>query len=71
MTHGTAVLTAGTVTPTATTVTANTRIFLTSQADGGVPGWLRVTARSVGASFTITSSSATDTSTVAYLIVEP
>jgi parallel beta-helix repeat protein len=71
ITFGTAVLVAGTVSPTATTVTANTRIFLTSQADGGTPGWLRVTARSVGANFTITSSSATDTSTVAYVLIEP
>lgn len=71
ITFGVATLSAGTVTPTATTVTANTRIFLTSQADGGTPGWLRVTARSVGANFTITSSSATDTSTVAFLLVEP
>ena len=37
---------------------------------GGAPGFLRISARSAGTSFTITSSSGTDTSTVARLIVE-
>lgn len=68
---GVATLVAGTVTVANTSVTANSRIFLTSQVDGGTPGWLRVSARTAATSFTITSSSATDTSTVAYLIVEP
>lgn len=52
-------------------VTANSRIFLTSQAGGGTPGFLRVSARTAGTSFTVTSSSGTDTSVVAYMIVEP
>ncbi|MBY0475394.1 MAG: hypothetical protein K2Q13_10105 [Nitrosomonas sp.] len=52
-------------------VTANSRIFLTSQVGGGTPGFLRVSARTAGTSFTITSSSGTDTSDVAFLIVEP
>ena len=69
--QGTAVLVAGTVTVADTAVTASSRIFLTSQADGGTPGFLRVSARTAGASFTITSSSGTDTSTVAYEIFEP
>jgi hypothetical protein len=47
------------------------RIFLTSQSDGGTPGWVRVSARVASTSFTITSSDAADTSTVAYLMVEP
>lgn len=68
---GTVALTAGAATVANTSVTANSRIFLTSQVDGGTPGWLRVSARTAGTSFTITSSSGTDTSTVAYLIVEP
>jgi hypothetical protein len=68
---GTATLVAGAVTVANTSVTANSRIFVTSQVDGGTPGWLRVSARVAGTSFTITSSSGTDTSTVAYLIVEP
>lgn len=69
--HGTVALTAGTVTVADVNVTATSRILLTSQTDGGTPGWLRVSARSVGVSFTITSSSGTDTSTVAWVIIEP
>jgi hypothetical protein len=68
---GTATLTAGTVTVATSAVTSNTRIQLTSQADGGTPGFLRVSARTAGVSFTITSSSATDTSTVAWQMTEP
>lgn len=68
---GTATLTAGAATVNTTSVTANSRIFLTSNTDGGVVGFLRVSAISAGTSFTITSSSGTDTSTVAWLIVEP
>jgi hypothetical protein len=69
--QGTAVLVAGAVTVADTAVTANSRIFLTSQVDGGAPGFLRVSARVAGTSFTVTSSSGTDTSTVAYEIFEP
>jgi hypothetical protein len=68
---GVATLVAGAATVANTSVTATSRIFLTSQADGGAPGSLRVSARVAGTSFTITSSSGTDTSTIAYLIVEP
>jgi hypothetical protein len=68
--QGTATLTAGAVTVANTSVTATSRIFLTSQADGGTPGFLRVSTRTAGTSFTITSSSGTDTSTVAYEIFE-
>lgn len=67
----TAAMTAGTITVNNTLVTANTRIFLTAQNSGGTPGALRVSARSAGTSFTITSDSNTDTSTVAWLLVEP
>ncbi len=67
---GTAVLVGGTVTVSNTSVTANSRIFVTSNTDGGTPGWLRVSAKVNATSFTITSSSATDTSTVAWMIVE-
>lgn len=69
--QGTAVLAAGSAVVSNTSVTASSRIFLTSNADGGTPGWLRVSARTAGTSFTITSSSGTDTSTVAYEIFEP
>lgn len=69
--QGTATLSSGSVTVSNTSVTANSRIFLTSQSDGGTPGWLRVSARTASTSFTITSSSGSDTSTVAYQIFEP
>jgi hypothetical protein len=52
-------------------VTANSRIFLTCQTPGGTPGFLRVSARTAGTSFTILSSSGTDTSVVAWEIFEP
>ena len=68
---GTAVLSSGSATVANTSVTAVSRIMLTSQAGGGTPGWLRVSARVPGTSFTITSSSGTDSSTVAWLMVEP
>lgn len=70
-TLGTATLAAGTVTVATTKVTANSRIFLTAQTSGAAPGALRVSARTAGTSFTITSSSGTDTSQVAWFIVEP
>lgn len=69
--QGTATLVAGSVVVSNTSVTANSRILLTSNVDGGTPGWLRVSARNAGVSFTITSSSSADTSTVAYQIFEP
>lgn len=67
---GTAVLVAGTVTVANTSVTANSLIFLTSQVNGGTPGFLRITAKTAATSFVITSSNAADTSTVAWNIIE-
>lgn len=70
--QGVATLSAGTVTVSNTSVTATSRIFLTVQSLGtvAVPQALAVTARTAGTSFTITSASITDTSTVAYEIFE-
>lgn len=68
---GVATLVAGTVTVNTAKVTASSRIFLTHQNSGGTPGFVIVSARSAGTSFTILSSSATDTSDIAWLIVEP
>lgn len=68
---GTTALVGGTATVANTSVTATSRIFLTSQVDGGTPGFVRVSARTAGTSFTITSSSGTDTSTIAWMLVEP
>lgn len=68
---GVATLVGGTVVVSNTSVTANTRIFLTCQTPGGTPGFLRVSARTAATSFTILSSSGTDTSVVGWFLVEP
>ncbi len=70
-TMGRAVLVAGTVVVSTTKVTANSEIFLTNNVNGGTLGSLSVSARTAGTSFTITSSSALDTSTISWLIIEP
>jgi hypothetical protein len=54
-----------------TSVTANTRIQLTIQAPGGTVGSPYVSTRTAGTSFQIKSTTAGDTSTVAWLLVEP
>lgn len=69
--QGVATLVAGTVTVNNTAITANSRIFLTAQNSSGTAGELSVSARTAGTSFTITSTSSTDTRQVAYLINEP
>jgi len=70
--QGIAVLGAGgLITVSNSSVTTNSRIFLTTQIPGGVVGSVYISARVVGTSFTIKSSSAVDTSTVAYEIFEP
>ena len=68
---GAATLVAGTVTVNTTAVTANSRILLSGQNSSGTAGELTISARTPGISFTITSSSGTDTRSVAWLIVEP
>lgn len=72
-TSGVATLSAGTVVVSTTKVTASSRIYLTVQSLGtvAVATPIAVTARSAGTSFTISSSAVTDTSTVAWLIIEP
>jgi len=72
-TMGVATLVAGVAVVSTTKVTANSRIFLTRQTMAGTPGTsVNVTARTAGTSFTITSQgSVLDTSTVAWMIVEP
>ena len=66
---GVATLVAGTVTVANTSVTANTRVAPFRQAGGGTLGDLSATKIN-GTSFTITSSSNTDTSTVAWLLID-
>ena len=69
--QGRATLAAGSVVVANTSVTANSDIIITGQVDGGTPGWCRVSARTPGTSFTITSSSGSDTSVVGWLMLEP
>ena len=67
---GVATLVGGTVTVNNTKVTANTRIFVNHRTTGGTIGILTYTIVA-NTSFTITSSSGTDTSTVNWLLIEP
>ncbi|MFE2046803.1 right-handed parallel beta-helix repeat-containing protein, partial [Streptomyces sp. NPDC059477] len=67
---GVSTLVGGTVTVANTSVTANTRVTTFRQAAGGTLGHLSAT-KAAGTSFTITSSSNTDTSTVAWVLYEP
>lgn len=70
---GTATLVAGTVTVATTAVTANSRILITVQSLGTVvtPKTVAVTARTAATSFVLTSEDGTDTSVVAWMLVEP
>lgn len=68
---GVATLVAGAVTVANTSVTANTRFFMTVNTPGGTVGAPRLQSRIAGTSFTINSSQGADTSTVAWLMVEP
>jgi hypothetical protein len=68
---GVATLVAGTVVVSTTAVTANSRIMLTGQNTSGTPGSLGVSARTAGTSFTVLSTSGTDTRQVAWFIIEP
>lgn len=70
-TMGSATLVGGTVVVSTTKVTANSRIFLTNNVNGGTLGSLSVSARTAGTSFTISSTNVLDTSTVAWVIIEP
>jgi hypothetical protein len=70
--QGTAVLAGGTVTVANTNVLATSRIFVTLVTLGTVtvPSAYGVTSRVAGTSFTILASQATDTSTVAYEMLD-
>lgn len=72
-TSGVATLVAGTVTVPTNKITATSRVQLTVQSLGTVtaPKAVAVTARTPGTSFTVTSADATDTSSVAWLIITP
>jgi hypothetical protein len=68
--QGVSTLVGGTILVANTSVTAASRIHLTAQ-DNNSTGALRVSARVVGTSFTITSSNAADTGVVGWEIFEP
>ena len=68
---GTATLTSGAVVVSDTNVTASSRILLTTQSVSGTHGYLRVVSRVSGTSFTVNSSSGSDGSTFAWLIIQP
>lgn len=70
---GIVTLVAGTATVSTTKVTSNSRIFLTAQSLGTVTvgQGLAVSARTAATSFVITSGTPTDTSVVAWHIIEP
>lgn len=67
---GVATLVGGTVTVSNTSITANTRIIVARTTTGGTAGHLSTT-KIASTSFTINSSSGTDTSSVAWLLIEP
>jgi len=70
---GQAVLSGGTVVVTDANVTASTKIFISVNTLGtiAIAAAYDATTRTPGVSFTIKSSSGTDTSTVDYIMIEP
>ncbi len=66
---GNATLVGGTIAVANTTVTANTVVMMSPKTAGGTLGSYSYTL-SAGVSFTINSSSAIDTSTISYFLIE-
>lgn len=58
------------VTVSTTAVTSNSRVYLTIQSPGGTPGTPYVSAITAATSFQIKSTSGSDTSTVAWMIID-
>lgn len=67
---GNLTLVAGTKTVSNTTVTSNTIVMLTRKTSGGTTGTAINYTVSAGASFTVTSNNALDTSTFSYFLIE-
>jgi len=67
---GTSTLSSGSVVVSNTAVTSNSVIFLTTQSPSGTVGYAYISTKTAGTSFTIASTSASDNSTVAWMIVE-
>jgi hypothetical protein len=68
---GTALMSGGTALVSNTLVTTSSRIFLTRATLGGTAGALWAYAVTSGATFRIGSSVTTESSNIAYLLVEP
>ena len=66
---GSVALVAGAATVATTSVTANSLIYLSRTSLGGAAGFLDISAINAGEDFSIASASGTDTSTVAWLII--
>jgi hypothetical protein len=69
--RGTGTLSLGTATIADTTITADTEIYPAYLTYGLPVGFLSPSARVPGVSFTITSSSLTDTNRCSYWLVQP
>ena len=67
---GTATLVAGTATVSTAEITNTAKVFFANQSPGGVQGHISKGAVTAGTSFVINSTSNTDTSTIAWWIVE-
>lgn len=68
---GAATLVAGTVTVSSGIVLSTSKIFLTRMAPGGTLGSLSIPTITSGVSFVINSASVSETSVIAYLILNP
>jgi len=68
---GTALMAGGTALVSNTLVSANTRIFLTRAVLGGTAGALWCHSVTAGTSFRIASTITTESSTIAYFLIEP
>lgn len=66
---GTATLVAGTVNVTLTSTGSSTAVLVSRQTPGGTLGSLSVPVITAGSGFTITSSSSTETSSIAWVAV--
>lgn len=69
--QGVAALSGGSVVVSNTSITANSRIFLTVQSPSGTLGNVYVASRVNGTSFTVSSTNILDNSTFAFQIFEP
>jgi len=70
MASGQATLSGGAVTVNNANVTANSVIFLAGLTLGGTPGALYISAKVAGTSFTISSTSGSDTSVVQWAVLQ-